>query len=159
MKILKYCLWIPFLCAFSTFAQPSPGRDIAGKVINERGEPLANANVTIKNGRGTVTNARGQFLLKNMTPNDILQISFAGYSSQTVAVKEQSIFNIVLKQAENELDRVVVQGYGITSDRLRTGSIVKVTAEQISKQPAMNVLNVLQGQAVIAETLQAVWKP
>src|SRR5690606_255128 len=78
MNILKYCLWIPFLCAVSTFAQPSPGKDITGKVINERGEPLANANVSIKNGRGTVTNARGQFLLKNVTPNDILQISFVG---------------------------------------------------------------------------------
>ncbi len=146
MKILKYCLWIPLLCASSTFAQPSPGRDITGKVINERGEPLANANVSIKNGRGTVTNARGQFLLKNVTPNDILQISFVGYSSQTVAVKDQPVFNIVLQQAENELDRVVVQGYGTTSDRLRTGSIVKVTSEQIAKQPVMNVLNVLQGQ-------------
>ncbi|PVD49999.1 SusC/RagA family TonB-linked outer membrane protein [Terrimonas sp.] len=146
MKILKYCLWIPFLYTFSTFAQPSPGRDITGKVMNERGEPLANANVSIKNGRGTVTNARGQFALKNVSTNDMLQISFVGYGSQTVAVKDQVVFNIVLKPAENELDRVVVQGYGTTSDRLRTGSIVKVTSEQIAKQPVMNVLNVLQGQ-------------
>jgi TonB-linked SusC/RagA family outer membrane protein len=146
MKPLNYIGVIHLFFCFSSFAQPSPGKNITGKVTNERGESLAHANVTIKNGRGNVTNARGQFLLKNVTPNDILQISFVGYSSQTVAVKDQSVLNIVLKQAENELDKVVVQGYGITSDRLRTGSIEKITSEQISKQPVMNVLNVLQGQ-------------
>ncbi|WP_152270597.1 SusC/RagA family TonB-linked outer membrane protein [Agriterribacter humi] len=146
MKLLNYIGVILLFFCFSSFAQPSPGKDITGKVINERSESLANANVTIKNGRGTVTNARGQFLLKNVAPNDILQISFVGYSSQTVAVKDQSIFNIVLKQAENELDKVVVQGYGTTSKRLSTGNIGKITSEDIGRQPVMNPIEALKGQ-------------
>jgi TonB-linked SusC/RagA family outer membrane protein len=147
MKILKYCLWIPFLCAFSTFAQQtSPtAKTVSGTVINHRNEPLANANVTITSGRGTITNAQGKFSLKNITDDDILHISFVGYTSQSIPVKDQVMFKVVLQPTENELDKVVVQAYGITSKRLATGNIASVSAEEIEKHPVMNPVRILQG--------------
>lgn len=147
MKILKYCLWIPFLCAFSTFAQQTPptAKTVSGTVINHRGEPLANANVTIKSGRGTVTNAQGKFSLKNVSDDDDLSVSFIGYARQTIPVKRKSTFRIALQPAKNELDEVVVQGYGITSKRLATGNITTVSAEEIEKHPVTNPIRVLQG--------------
>lgn len=149
MKLLIYFLGASLFYTQSTFAQqqnPPNNIDITGKVTNNKGEALANANVTIKGGRGTITNAQGQFLLRKVPSNSILEISFIGYTTQLVQVKGRSNLECVLLAAENTLDRVVIQGYGITSDRLRTGSITRVTSEEISKQPVMNVLQVLQGQ-------------
>lgn len=151
MKILKYCLWIPFLCTFSTFAQQTSTStvtiDVSGKVTNNKGEALANANVILEGGKGAITNAKGQYLLKNVPTTGVLQVSFIGYTTQRTPIKGLSHINFTLAPSDNLLDRVIVQAYGVTNDRLRTGSIEKITSEQISRQPVMNVLNVLQGQA------------
>jgi TonB-linked SusC/RagA family outer membrane protein len=158
MKLLK-CLGIPLFWAFSTFAQKTSVStvtiDVTGKVTNDKGEALANANVTIKDGKGTITNAKGQYSLKNVLSTGTLQVSYIGYTTQQTPIKGLSNINFTLSPSDNILDRVVVQAYGVTSDRLRTGSIEKITSEQISRQPVMNVLNVLQGQtpgAVVTNT-------
>jgi TonB-linked SusC/RagA family outer membrane protein len=120
---------------------------ITGKIINDKGEPLANANVTVKkNGRGTITNARGIFELGNIGRNDVLQVSFIGYETKDIRIGTQSDLVIVLLPASNELDKVVVQAYGQTSKRLATGNIGVIKAADISKQPVMNVIQAIQGQ-------------
>lgn len=115
------------MCAFSTFAQPSPASgaaiNISGKVTNNEGEALVNANVTTKDGRGTVTNSQGKFTLKNVNPDDVLQITFIGYLKKDIPVKNQATINVVLTPADNVLDRVIVQAYGQSSQRLTTGNI------------------------------------
>lgn len=144
-------MWIPFLCAFSTFAQPSPASgaaiNISGKVTNNEGEALVNANVTTKDGRGTVTNSQGKFTLKNVNPDDVLQITFIGYLKKDIPVKNQATINVVLTPADNVLDRVIVQAYGQSSQRLTTGNISKISSEEINRQPLMNPIQAIQGLA------------
>ena len=140
---------LTILCSFGStlFSQNNNSLTITGTVRNTAGEPLANATVTVlKTNRGTITNAKGSFTLSHLNPKDQLRISLIGYAAQTVTINNSDPLTITLKEANNELDRVVVQAYGTTSDRLRTGNISKITSEQIEKQPVMNVLNVLQGQ-------------
>lgn len=121
--------------------------EIKGRVTNSHGEPIANANVTIKRDEhGTITNADGRFSLNNVRADDQIIISFIGYKTQTIKVGDRMDFTIVLDVTTNDLDKVVVQAYGTTSQRLATGNIGTVTAEQIAKQPVMNVLEALQGQ-------------
>jgi TonB-linked SusC/RagA family outer membrane protein len=121
--------------------------EIAGRVTNDQGEPLAGANVIIKrSGTGTITNANGQFTLKNVNGDDVLLISYVGYSTLSLKVGDKSNFMVVMHIAANKLDEAVVQAYGKTTDRLRTGNISRVTSRDIEKQPVLNVLNVLQGQ-------------
>ncbi|MBZ4187628.1 SusC/RagA family TonB-linked outer membrane protein [Niabella beijingensis] len=125
---------------------PKEYREITGTVRNSSGEPLSGATITnTRTGKGSVTNASGKFTLPTVTEDDKLRVSYIGYAIQFVTVKKNTELDITLKDATNELDRVVVQAYGTTSDRLRTGNISKVTAADIAKQPVMNVLNVLQG--------------
>ena len=120
---------------------------ITGTVRNTAGEPLPNATVTVvKTNKGTITNAKGAFILNNVASKDQLRVSLIGYAAQTLAINGQTNITITLKDAVNELDRVVVQAYGITSQRLATGNIGKLTAKDIEKQPVMNVLDALQGQ-------------
>ena len=133
-----------------------PGDEIRGRVTNEQGEPLAGANVMIKRtGTGTVTNANGLFLLKNANNDDILIVSFIGYSSLSIKVGNSKALMAIMRIATNTLDEAVVQAYGKTTNRLRTGNIGKITSEDISKQPLMNPLQILQGQVAGAVVTNA----
>lgn len=121
--------------------------DIKGRVFNKQGEPLSNANVVVKGtNRGTITDANGQFDLKNIKEEDVLTISFIGYKSRDVKIGNQKNIILALDEANNELDETVVQAYGTTSRRLTTGNIAKVTAAEIEKQPVINPLQTLQGK-------------
>jgi TonB-linked SusC/RagA family outer membrane protein len=120
---------------------------ITGSVFNESGQALSGANVTIKETeKGTITNAKGEFDLEGVAVNSTIVFSFIGYAPQQVKVKDVADLKIYLKIASNDLDKAVVQAYGLTTARLNTGDIATVTAAQIERQPVANVLEALQGQ-------------
>jgi TonB-linked SusC/RagA family outer membrane protein len=126
-----------------------PGGTLKAKGIvnNEAGVPIAGANVTIKQTeKGTITNAKGEFELSAVPSNGVLIVSFVGYAPQEIKVKDATPVHIYLKIAQNELDKAVVQAYGATTQRLTTSDIGTVTAEEIERQPVMNVLEALQGK-------------
>jgi TonB-linked SusC/RagA family outer membrane protein len=120
---------------------------VKGVVFNENGQPLSGANVTIKETeRGTITDAKGEFNLGAIPVGSTVIISFIGYAPQQVKVKEDANIKIYLKVANSELDKVVIQAYGETTQRLQTGDIATVSAAEIEKQPVMNPLLALQGE-------------
>jgi TonB-linked SusC/RagA family outer membrane protein len=145
----------PVTAAAST---AGPGRTVkaVGVVYNEVGQPLSGANVTIKaTGKGTITNAKGEFELPAVPEGSPLVISFIGYAPQVVKVSEGKEMQVYLNVAKNELDKVVVQAYGTTTQRLATGNIATVTAAEIERQPIMNPLQALQGKVpglVVSQT-------
>lgn len=121
--------------------------DFKGRVLTKEGEPLASANVVNKRtGKGTTTDANGNFLLHDVTLNDILIVTYTGYAPRHLKVSEFISMTLVMEAAINELDQVVMQAYGTTTRRFATGNIAKVTAEEISKQPVINPLQALQGR-------------
>lgn len=126
-----------------------PVRDIAGVVYDEKNTaPIAAVSVVVNGaGKGTQTDERGAFLLKKVNENDKVSFTIIGYETVTMPVKKMgSQVYIPLKIATNELDQAVVQAYGITSKRMATGNISKVTAEEIEKQPVMNPILALMGK-------------
>lgn len=123
-----------------------PDIKLRGIVYNEAGQPLAGANVTVEEtGHGTITNAKGEFQLV-VQLNNTLRISFIGYAPQRSKVKDASEIRINLNVAKDELDKVVIQPYGTTTQRLATGDIATVTAAEIERQPVMNPLEALFGK-------------
>lgn len=124
-----------------------PGIDITGRVLNERGEPLANASVFMKSsGKGTLTDSKGQFTLKDVDENDILVVSFIGYNEIRMPLKNRKDIQVNMSIATNELDKTVVIAYGTTNKRLATGNIGKISSEEIERQPVMNPLMALGGR-------------
>lgn len=120
---------------------------VQGVVYNEAGQPLSGANVTIKQtGKGTIANAKGEFVLPSVPVNSILLISFIGYAPQEVKVIDGKTVQVYLNVATNELDEAVVQAYGTTTHRLATSNIATVTAAEIERQPVMNPILALQGK-------------
>ena len=94
---------------------------IKGVVKDINGEPIIGANVVEKGTtNGIITDIDGKFSLEVAT-GAILQISFVGYSTQEVEIRNQSTVSIKLKEDSEMLDEVVVIGYGTARKRDLTG--------------------------------------
>jgi TonB-linked SusC/RagA family outer membrane protein len=121
--------------------------DVKGKVINHQGEGLAGATVTVKNSRkGTLTDAKGYFELKEIEVGAMLEVSYLGYQRKAIEVVITDEINIELSLANNRLDEVQVIAYGQTSERFNIGNVGIIKAEEIEKQPVNNVLLALEGR-------------
>lgn len=119
---------------------------VHGKVIDETGQPIAGATVTVKgSSSSTTTDARGYFTIKNVDQNAVLVISFLGYEKKEVNAAEE-LGDIKLEVAVSKLDQVQVIAYGQTTERLSTSNIATVSAKTIENQPVANPLLALQGR-------------
>lgn len=127
----------------------APTRDVSGVVSdNKSTTPLIGVTAVIAaSGKGTQTDEKGLFTLKNVNEDDIITFTSIGFQKTSVSVARlRTIFNVKLEPATSELDQAVVQAYGITSKRLATGNISRITAKEIERQPVLNPLLALQGQ-------------
>ncbi len=123
------------------------GKNITGKVTDNRGEAIIGANVIVKGTtNGTVTDFDGNFSLQ-VPDNAVLQITYIGYLSKDVPVGNQTNFNIQLIEDTQNLDEVVVVGYGTQRKSDVTGSIAIANAEDILKTSSFNALAGLKGKA------------
>jgi len=122
--------------------------EISGVVLDEAGEAIIGANVSVKGNSaiGTITNIDGQFSLR-VPDNAILVVSYVGYISTEVRVGNQQAFSIVLREDLQNLDEVVVVGYGVQQKRDITGSIANIKGESLKDLPVANLTSALQGKA------------
>ncbi|WP_158280796.1 SusC/RagA family TonB-linked outer membrane protein [Pararcticibacter amylolyticus] len=131
--------------------------DIRATVVDEKGVPLIGATIRVKGtNRSTNTNDKGEFYLAKLDEAAILEVSFIGFRSREVSVKEISPnVNIVLKEDASKLDEVAIEAYREGSQRLSTSSIGRVTSEELAKQPVQNPLQALMGRipgVVVSQT-------
>jgi TonB-dependent starch-binding outer membrane protein SusC len=121
--------------------------DVRGRVVNEKGEPVAGATVMIKGSKkATSTDVDGIFMLNGVEEKAQLIITGANIEDYEVNIKGQSLLNVTVQQKLSPLDQVQIIAYGTTTKRLSTGSISTVKAADIEKQPVTNVLQALQGR-------------
>lgn len=92
---------------------------------------------------GTVTDFDGKFHVE-CTPGATLVISYIGY--QTQEVKAADGMNVVLQEAANDLNEVVVTGYTTQRKADLTGAISVVSVDDIAKQNENNPIKALQGR-------------
>ena len=130
-------------------SQPSTGttpKRINGTVVDERGESIIGANVSIKGTTsGTITDIDGNFSLE-VGAGQILVITYIGFISREVLVNEQSFYRISIIEDTQALDEVVVVGYGVMQKRLVTGATVQIRGDDIIKKNTSSVLGALQAQ-------------
>ena len=122
-------------------------RTIQGTVLSSAdSEPLLGATVMpIGGGQGVSTNADGHFTLKVPASVKEVRVSYIGMTPQTVAVSDN--MKIVLDEASNVLDQVVVTGYG-SGKKLGSvvGAVSVVGQEVMEDTPSANFVDALQGQ-------------
>jgi len=128
------------------FSQNQPQKTISG-IITSGADPLIGVNVLVKNSaRGSISDLEGRYSVIAST-NDTLVFTYLGYKPLEIAVGNRSIMNVVMEIDAQALDAVVINaGYYKVTDREKTGSISRVTAEEIENQPVQNALATMQGR-------------
>lgn len=119
---------------------------VTGVVVDEAKEPMVGVSVVIKGTTsGVITDINGKFSLETIA-NSTLQISFLGYITQEIAVKESINLTIVLKENSQTLDEVVVVGYGTQKKINLTGSVAAISSKQLQDRAQTDVLKAAQGK-------------
>lgn len=121
---------------------------VTGKITDSNGIPLPGASI-IESGtsNGTTSDFDGNFSLDISDEDAILEISFIGFTSQTISASNSDNIQVSLVASRSALDEVVLTGYGSTLKRELVSSISQVSADELTNQPASNVSNILQGKA------------
>ena len=123
------------------------GKVLKGAVKDQSGEPVIGANVVVKGTtNGTVTDVDGNFTLE-VSNTDVLLVSFIGYMTREIPVKERNILNINLIEDTKSLDEVVVVGYGTQKKVNLTGAVNVISNEDFENRQASTVSQLLQGAA------------
>ncbi|PKG50617.1 SusC/RagA family TonB-linked outer membrane protein [Olleya sp. 1-3] len=133
-----------FMC-IAAFAQDSV--TIKGAVVDaEYSMPLPNVNVIIVGtSTGASTDFDGNYQIQ-AKKGDVIQFSYIGYTAKTVIVGAQTTVNVALGVDANTLEEVVIVGYGTQKKSHLTGSISKVTNEDLDQIAVSRVDDALVGQ-------------
>ena len=119
------------MCSIVAVAQK---KSITGIITDTAGEAVIGASIVeVGTTNGTVSDVDGNFTL-SVSENASIQVSFIGFSSQTLSVKGKTNFKIVLKEDSELLQEVVVTGYGGKVSRSKlTNSISTVNPQMLDK--------------------------
>jgi TonB-linked SusC/RagA family outer membrane protein len=120
--------------------------DVKGKVVDDKGETLPGVSVKVKGeNQATSTDINGNFILKNVKDNAIIQLSFIGFESVEVSAKA-NLGTITLKTNSANLNEIIVVGYGTIRRGDVTGAISSLKPDAIEASQAVSVENILQGK-------------
>lgn len=124
------------------------GRTVKVTVKDAAGE-IIGANVIVKGTTiGSITDMSGVAVIQDVPNGAILQVSYVGYTTVDVPLKNnQESIVVTLKEDAEALDEVVVVGYGTQAKKDITGSVAVVSRDDIQVQPVSTFAEALQGRA------------
>ncbi|PRD52028.1 SusC/RagA family TonB-linked outer membrane protein [Sphingobacterium gobiense] len=120
---------------------------VSGSVRSASGRPISFASVWVQNTRkGAKTDENGVFLLYDIQPADIVVVSALGYADAKINVAGRKELVVTLEEEENLLEEVVIStGYQKISKERATGSAAVITAKDLEKVPAANLIPRIEG--------------
>ena len=136
-----------FCAIFLVSSAMAQSRRISGKVTSE-GQSFPGVTVREEGtNNGDITDAEGNFSLVLSSDNAIVAFSFVGFKTQRIQYTGQTVMNVNLEVDTQELDDVVVIGYGTATKRELTSSIATIESEDLNRMTVGNVGETLQGLA------------
>jgi TonB-dependent SusC/RagA subfamily outer membrane receptor len=141
----KLALIAIFVVNISLFAQDS--YTLTGKVTSATdGSPLPGVTVLITGtSTGTSTDFDGNYSI-DVANGNVLQFSYISYLTQSITISGQTTLDVVLIEDVNNLDEIVVVGYGTQKKSHLTGAISKVVNENLDQIAVSRVDDALIGQ-------------
>jgi TonB-dependent starch-binding outer membrane protein SusC len=122
-------------------------KTVTGKVLDEKGTPVANASVLIKGStKGTTTSQDGSFSLSVPANAKALVISSVNFATQEVSIKGAYV-GVTLQSSTSSLDEVVVVGYGTQKKKDVTGNVASVSGKALADKPVQSFEQALGGRA------------
>lgn len=121
---------------------------VTGTITDQKGEPIIGANVVVSGTTlGTITNYDGQFQLNVPVSANSLEVRYIGYITEQVNIRGRNNISIVLKEDLQQLDDVVVIGYGIQKKENLTGAVDAIKGEKLSNRTSASTSQSLQGMS------------
>nr|WP_319397324.1 TonB-dependent receptor [uncultured Carboxylicivirga sp.] len=119
---------------------------ITGSVVEPNGAPVPGANIIEKGTtNGTITDFDGHFVLD--VPEDAtITVMFIGFSPQDISVAGRNHFSVTLHEDTEELDEVVVVGFGVQKKESVVGAIASVGTEELLKSSSPNISQAISGR-------------
>ncbi len=124
----------------------SAQKTFTGTVKDATGEPMIGVTVMVDGQPAAVTDLDGNFSIPNAMPGTKLTISYVGYAEQTITVGNQSNISVTMKEDNQQLDEVVVVGYGTMKKKDLTGAVASVKASDLADVAAPNALQAMQAK-------------
>ncbi|WP_407430537.1 SusC/RagA family TonB-linked outer membrane protein [Arcticibacter sp.] len=158
----RFLLILLLLLSFSHAGYSQSRSTVSGVVLDAEGLPLPGASVyvdkssigqetgtpgVIQNSAiGTTTNVKGEFTLQVPEGTTHLRVSFLGFNSVLVSIKNKTSVRVVLSSNDNNLQEVTVNGYTSISKRKNTTAIAVVDFEKIRQVGVSGIDQMLEGQ-------------
>ena len=145
MKNMKKLFAVVALLLMAVVAQ-AQGQTVKGTVLDEAGEPMIGATVKAVGGQGgTVTDLDGNYVLKVDQKVKQIEVAYVGYRNQKIQIKNGRA-DARMSTDKNELNELVVIGYGSVKKGDITNAVAKVKAEELAERPVSNIASALQGE-------------
>jgi TonB-dependent starch-binding outer membrane protein SusC len=122
---------------------------VAGTLKDSKGNAVAGATVSVKGTSiATSTDSMGRYGIDVPSKESVLQFSSVGFLPTEQTVGERKMISLTMAEKSNDLDEVVVIGYGQTMRKADVGAAISsVNAKQIGERQPVNLFDALQGQA------------
>lgn len=144
MKIKSFVIFISLMLC-SVFRANAQEFQANGIVLDSDGLSVIGATVLIDGStEGTITDIDGKFTINVPSKQSVLQISYIGYETVTVVAAQN--MKVILKNATQELEEVVVVGYGVVKKSDLTSSIVTLKEDDIKNNVGANFVSGIQGK-------------
>jgi hypothetical protein len=135
-------------------------RLLKGKVTDEKGSPVENVSVTAKGStQGSNTDATGSFSLNVPTSSNALVFTSLNYEKLELVIGNRTSFNVVLKSNTQNVQDVVVVGYGTKKKSDLTGSVTTLKSADIESKPFTSVDKALQGKVAGLQSVASSGQP
>lgn len=121
-------------------------RKITGIVLSDKKQPLPGASVYVKDAPslGTTTDVNGQFSME-IPRNATLVVSFVGFASREIQVTNQESISVQIHEDNQQLDELVVIGYGTVKKADLTGSVSTLKGSVVADRKSIQLTESLQG--------------
>lgn len=140
--------------------QVQQGIKVKGNVIDVNGAPLTGVTILVKGNttQGTVSDIDGNYTITVSSNRDVLVYSYIGFKTQEQEVSDRKIINVTLYDNTDELDEVVVVGYGTQKKASIIGAISSLSTQNI-KAPVAKLSSQLAGQLAGVLSVQRSGEP
>jgi TonB-linked SusC/RagA family outer membrane protein len=147
------------LIAISVAPKLRKSRSISGVVLDDNGAPLAGASVAVKGtAMGALTGTQGDYSLQ-ASDDDVLVFSFMGLTPKEETVGERSRVDVQLSEDAQQIDEIVVVGYGVQKKSVVTAAISRVTADDLNTANPSRMEDVLKGKVSGVQITQSSGHP
>jgi TonB-linked SusC/RagA family outer membrane protein len=156
LLIVLSVLFVFSLASTSAFAQIN----VTGRVTDKLKEPLPGVTINIKGTKFyTSTNNEGYFKVSVPNQQAVLVFSFISFITEERPVGSNKEINVTLNDRPNDLDEVVVVGYGTEKKSDLTGSVSSIKSEQIVQSKTVSFLEAMQGKLAGVQITSASGEP